>query len=348
MVEIALWHWIAFGVLVVGLLFVDLFVFHRHARETTLREAALWTVIWVLAALAFNLFVWAWLGRRAAAEFLTGYLIEKSLSMDNVFVFAVIFGYFMVAKKYQYRVLFWGILGAIVLRLAFILAGTKLIHHFEWVIVIFGAFLVYTGAKLAVQGDEKPHPERNPLLRLARRFFPVSMQDHGERFFVREGGRWCITPLFLVLLVVESSDVIFAVDSVPAIFGVVTKSAPYFAFIVFTSNVFAILGLRALYFILAGVMDMFRYLKYGLSAILVFVGVKMLAEYFVEGEEANGHLVPPWASLVTVLSLLAASMVASIIAERLHAARGGEPEPISPPQDEPHQPTLAEEARPTN
>ena len=312
--DITLWHWLAFGVFVAALLAMDLGVFHRHSRETTLREAAIWTVIWCLLALGFNALVWLWLGPQAAAEFLTGYVIEWSLSMDNVFVFAVIFGYFMVARKYQYRVLFWGILGAVFMRLTFVLLGANLLRRFDWIMVLFGAFLVYTGARLCFHGETSPHPDKNPLLRFVRRWVPMAQGDTGDRFFVRQLGRWCMTPLFVVLLVVETTDVVFAFDSVPAILGVVDHRADYFAFIVFTSNVFAILGLRALYFLLAGVMDLFRYLNYGLAAILIFVGMKMLAEYFW-GHSHGGHLLPPAASLACVLGLLGVSIVASLVAQ---------------------------------
>jgi tellurite resistance protein TerC len=267
------WHWIAFAAFVTVVLTLDLLVFHRHSKESTLREAAAWTVAWCSLALAFNGLVWFWLGRRPAVEFLTGYIIEWSLSMDNVFVFAVVFSFFGVPRKYQYRVLFWGILGAVLMRLTFVLLGSALISRFGWVLPIFGLFLIYTGFKLAFQGDSEVHPEKNWLMRLARRLFPVAHGDHGERFFVRDAGKLSVTPLFLVLLVIESTDVVFAVDSVPAIFGITRDP-----FIVFTSNIFAILGLRALYFLLAGVMDMFRYLKYGLAAVLVFVGMKMTAD----------------------------------------------------------------------
>ena len=331
-----LWYWIAFGGLVAVLLTLNLTLFHRRAKEPTLRGAAFTTVVWCLLALAFNGLVWSLFGTQAATEFLTGYLIEWSLSMDNVFVFAVIFSYFVVPKKYQYRVLFWGILGAVFMRLSFVLLGVELIQRIHWVIVLFGAFLIYTGFKLAFQGESNPDPERNPILRVARRMFPVSRGEHGSHFFVRETGKLCMTPLFLVLLVVESTDVAFAVDSVPAILGVFKdRDAPYIRFIAFTSNVFAILGLRALYFLLAGVMDLFRFLKYGLSAILVFVGAKMLLEYAVHewasvadffGVPHGSHLIPPWVSLVVVLGLLAISIVASLVAKSLesHRPSGGQ------------------------
>jgi tellurite resistance protein TerC len=319
---ILLWHWAAFAAFVATMLFLDLFVLHRHAHAPSLRESAGWTVMWSSLALAFCGLVWAWLGPAAASEFLTGYLVEWSLSMDNVFVFAVIFGFFRVPLQYQYRVLFWGILGAVVMRLSFILAGAELIQRFNWVMVVFGAFLIYTAYKLAFSDENEVNPDNNLLMRVARKFFPVAKGDHGDRFFAMEEGRRAITPLFLVLLVIESTDVLFAVDSVPAIFGVVNKRADYFRFIVFTSNVFAILGLRALYFLLAGVMDLFRYLNYGLSAVLAFVGCKMLAEYFVP-HEAGHHLIPPWLSLLVIVSLLGVSILASILAGR----REPQPEP---------------------
>jgi tellurite resistance protein TerC len=309
--DVQIWHWLAFGAFVVVVLVLDLFVFHRHSHEPTLRESAAWTIIWCSLALCFNALVWYWRGSEIAIQFLTGYLVEWSLSMDNVFVFAVVFSFFGVPLKYQYRVLFWGILGAVVMRLIFILLGAALIERFSWVMPIFGAFLIYTGIKLASHGDSDVNPDNNLLLRIARKIFPVARGSHGEKFFVVDNGKWAMTPLFLVLLVVESTDVLFAVDSVPAIFGI-TKDA----FTVFTSNIFAILGLRALYFLLAGVMDMFRYLNYGLSAVLAFVGIKMLGEWWT-----GHHLVAPSVSLLIILSLLGVSIVASIIANRRDQAR---------------------------
>ena len=300
------WHWLAFGVLVAVLLWLDLGLLHRHSHEPTLRQAAVSTLVWCLLALAFNLLIWIWRGPDIAIQFLTGYLVEWSLSMDNVFVFAVIFAFFGVPLKYQYRVLFWGILGAVAMRLTFILAGSALLHRFEWILWIFGAFLIYTGVKLSLRGDSEVDPEHNLLMRLAKRVFPVACENHGSRFFAVEDGKRCITPLFLVLLVVESTDVLFAVDSVPAIFGVTKDS-----FTVFTSNIFAILGLRALYFLLAGVMNMFRYLNYGLSAVLVFVGLKMVLEFWTEKAVFS-----PAVSLTIILSLLAVSILASLVAGR--------------------------------
>lgn len=316
LLQVHLWHWLAFGALVIFLLVLDLVVFHRRIHTPTLRESFLWSVFWISLAFIFNGFVWWWGlqthgDQEAGIKFLTGFLVEKSLSMDNLFVFAVIFRYFGVPLKYQYRVLFWGVLGAIIMRLIFILAGVELIQRFEWVIPIFGAFLLFTGIRLATHTDTEVHPDRNIVLRLARRFFHVSHEDHGEHFFAREHGKFVVTPLFLVLLVVESSDVLFAVDSVPAIIGITRDP-----FIVFTSNIFAILGLRALYFLLAGVIDKFEYLHYGLSAVLVFIGLKMIAEFGVHhflGWEEGQHVIPSWASLLVILALLIISVLASLV-----------------------------------
>jgi tellurite resistance protein TerC len=302
--DLALWHWIAFGAFVTVMLALDLLVFHRHDREPSLRESIGWTVFWCSLAVAFNVLVWFWMGREAGVSFLTGYVIEWSLSMDNVFVFAVIFRFFRVPMLYQYRVLFWGILGAIVLRLIFVLAGTQLIHLFDWILPLFGLLLIYTAVKLTVQSEGEVHPDKSLVLRLARWLLPVSKghhDEHGHAFFVREKGRLCLTPLFLVLLVVESTDVLFAVDSVPAIFGITLDP-----FIVFTSNIFAILG---------GMIEIFRYLHYGLAGVLAFVGGNMVAEYFVSHDQ-HTHLVPTWAKLVVIAVLLGLSIVASIVANR--------------------------------
>jgi tellurite resistance protein TerC len=309
---VGLWHWIAFGAFVIVLLVIDLVVFHRDSREPTFRESAVWTVVWCLIALAFNGLIWYWRGADAAVSFLTGYLVEWTLSMDNVFVFAVIFSFFRVELKYQYRVLFWGILGAIVMRLSFVLLGTVLIERFDWVMPLFGLLLIYSGIKLCLQKEGEFDPETNLLRRLATKVLPVASGDFGERFFVRQNGRFAITPLFLVLLVVESTDVIFAVDSVPAIFTITLDP-----FIVFTSNIFAILGLRALYFMLAGAMDLFRYLKYGLAAVLVYLGLKMIAEYAAHrffGLPAGQHLISPLLSLLIIVVVLAIAIVASLMA----------------------------------
>jgi tellurite resistance protein TerC len=276
-----IWHWVAFGTFVAIMLTLDLTVFHKHSHEPTFRESALWTVFWCSLAFVFNGLIWYWArqefpddpseANRIALEFLVGYVVEWSLSMDNVFVFAVIFTFFRVPLKYQYRVLFWGILGAVAMRLTFVLAGAALIDQFVDTMLVFGLLLVYTAYKLAFSHDESVHPENNMLMRFARKLFPMAKESHGDHFFAIENGKRCVTPLFLVLLVIESTDVMFAVDSVPAILGL-TKDT----FIVFTSNVFAILGLRAMYFMLAGAVERFHLIKYGLALVLVFVGSKML------------------------------------------------------------------------
>jgi tellurite resistance protein TerC len=305
-------QWIGFGILVAVLLGLDLLVFHRHDRAPSWRESAWWSVFWISLGLAFNALLWWQRGPDAGTKFFTAFLIEKSLSMDNIFVFVVIFRFFAVPLVYQYHVLFWGILGAIVMRLAFILAGVELIHRFAWVAPLFGVFLVYTGYKLARHSGVDVHPEKNLVLRIARRLLPVTQGDHrqhGHDFFAHEAGRWCITPMFLTLLVIESTDVVFAVDSVPAVIAITDDR-----FIAFSSNIFAILGLRALYFLLAGAVDAFRYLHYGLAAILAFVGLKMLGEYWMERQGIEP--LDPWISLVVVAVLLGISIVASIMAKR--------------------------------
>ena len=335
---ILLWHWIAFGLLVVFLLVLDLCVFHRDAHAPSLRESAWFTVFWIGLGLAFNGLIWWWgyspqHGSELGVTFLSAYLIEKSLSMDNIFVFVVIFRFFHIPMKYQYRVLFWGILGAVVMRLAFIWAGVELIHRFSWITPILGAFLVYTAYKIARHSGADVHPEKNIVLKTARRLLPVSRGDHhqhGHDFFVREKGaqcahgRLCITPMFLVLLVIESTDVIFAVDSVPAVIGIIPDafgeeltSKELTKFIAFTSNVFAILGLRALYFLLAGVVDMFRYVHYGLAAVLGFVGLKMIGKWWIEFE------LSPAASLLVIALLLGVSIAASMIAGYRESPKDG-------------------------
>ncbi len=390
--SITIWHWLGFGALIAFLLAADLGLFHRKSKSVSLRAAAITTVCWCLFALAFAFYIWKYLGDpkvpgsggTKSIEFLTGYITEWALSMDNVFVFAIVFKYFHVPPKYQHRVLFWGILGAVFMRLTFVLAGAALIHQFHFVIALLGLFLIYTGIKLALSREGDIHPERTWALRFARRFLRVAgghydtrkpgsvpggvmansaavasgpsmpevvidandepspeemeaaiavaeqqqlddahMQadlEHpatGDRFLVRHKGKWCVTPLFLVLLVVETTDVLFAVDSVPAIFGITTDP-----FIVFTSNIFAILGLRALYFLLAGVMDLFHYLKYGLALILAFIGCKMVADYLAEliAEKyynvKDFELIPVWASLAVIGAILAISVAASLLAKR--------------------------------
>lgn len=295
--------WAGFTLLILALLALDLGVFHRKAHAVGVREALGWTAFWIVLALLFNGWLWWSRGAAAGTEFLAGYLIEKSLSVDNIFVFLTLFGYFNVPAPYQHRVLFWGVLGALVMRGAMIAAGAALLERFDWIIYVFGAFLVVTGIHMARKSDEGMDPERNPVVRLARRLLPVSQAYDGQRFFSRVDGARVATPLLLVVLAVEATDVVFAVDSIPAIFAV-TKDP----FIVWTSNVFAILGLRSLYFALAGVMDRFIYLKYGLAAVLVFVGAKMCA--------SGAYHMPAWASLAVIAALLAGAIGASWAATR--------------------------------
>ncbi len=292
--------WAGFLLFVLLMMALDLGVFHRKSHEVKIREALAWSAVWISLALIFNAGVYFLMGREKAIEFLTGYVIEKSLSVDNLFVFIMVFSYFNVDTKYQHKVLFWGILGALVMRAIFIFAGVALIQQFHWIIYVFGAFLIFTGIKMLVQKDEKIEPEKNPLVRLFKRFFPVTDTLHGDRFFVKINARTVATPLFIVLLVIEFTDLIFAVDSIPAILAVSTDT-----FIIFTSNVFAILGLRALYFALAGIAKLFYYLKYGLSAILVFVGVKMVIAGFFK--------IPVVYSLLVIVSILILSILASVI-----------------------------------
>ena len=291
--------WTGFTLFVLAMLALDLGVFHRRAHAVSLREAAAWSAVWVALALLFNAGVWHVRGGGPALEFLTGYLIEKSLSVDNLFVFAMLFSAFAVPAELQHRVLFWGILGALVMRAAFILAGTALLAAFHWVVYLFGAFLVFTGVKMYLLRNHRADVLDSRLLRWLRRHVPVTEGYRGGRFFVREGSRRLATPLFLVLVLVEATDLVFAVDSIPAIFAVTSDP-----FLVYSSNVFAILGLRSLYFLLAGVLDRFVYLKVGLAAVLVFVGGKMLLVDVVK--------VPATLSLAVVASILAGSVVASL------------------------------------
>ncbi len=304
----SLWLWAGFNLFVLAMLAVDLGVFHRQAHAISLREAGIWSAVWIALALVFNLGVWKFLGPQPGVEFLTGYLIEKSLSIDNIFVIALLFTYFKVPDKYQHRVLFWGILGALAMRAGFILGGAALLERFHWLIYLFGAFLVLTGVKMAFAPEQGVEPEKNPLVRLVRRLMPVTADFRGPAFFVREGGRRAATPLFLVLVMVEFTDLVFAVDSIPAIFAVTRDP-----FLVYTSNVFAILGLRSLYFLLAGVMHKFEYLKLGLAAILVFVGAKMALVDWVK--------VPAGISLAVIAAILGLAVAASLLkARRLSAA----------------------------
>ena len=266
------WLWGGFTAFVLAMLALDLGVFHRKAHEVRFREALTWSIVWVALALTFNALIWTWFGPTKGLEFLTGYLIEKALSVDNIFVFLVIFSYFAVPSAYQHRVLFWGILGALVMRAIFIAAGAALITKFHWIIYVFGALLLLTGVKLFLQRNERMQPEKNPVLRLFRRFVPTVAEFHGQRFTVVKAGRRYATPLLAVLVLVEATDLVFAVDSIPAVFAV-TKDP----FIVYTSNIFAILGLRALYFALAAMIERFQYLKYALATVLIFIGGKIVA-----------------------------------------------------------------------
>lgn len=280
------------------MLVLDLGVFHRRVHTIKFREALAWSVAWIALAAIFAVVIFFWHGRAPALEFVTGYVIELSLSVDNLFVFLLIFRFFQVQSNHQHKVLFWGILGALIMRGVFIAAGVTLIQRFHWIIYVFGAFLVYSGIKLFFQGEAEIHPEKNPVLRVFRRWVPVTKDYEGNKFFIRRAGLYA-TPLFVVLLVVETTDLLFAVDSIPAILAITRD-----AFIVYTSNVFAILGLRSMYFALAGMMEMFRYLHYGLSLVLMFVGAKMLLSHYVE--------IPTPVALAAVAGILLISVVASM------------------------------------
>ena len=297
--------WIGFNVVVLAILALDLGVLHRRSEKVTLKQAAIWSTVWVVLSLCFAASIYLTMGKQRGLEFLTGYLIEYALSVDNIFVFVLIFTYFNVPEKYQHRVLFWGIIGALVLRGVMIVAGSALVTRFAWTLYIFGAFLVITGIRMALQKDDAAYnPERDPVLRLARKIIPVTKEYYGKKFFVREaqpGGatRLAATPLFIVLLIVDTTDVVFATDSIPAIFAVTRDP-----FIVYTSNICAVLGLRALYFLLAGIVDKFVYLKLGLSLVLVFIGTKMLLEGLFH--------IPIGVSLGVVALVLASSIGASM------------------------------------
>jgi tellurite resistance protein TerC len=292
--------WGGFTAFVLAMLALDLGVFHRKAHEVRVREALLWTGVWIALAMLFNLGVYHWFGPEPALEFLTGYVLEKALSVDNIFVFIVVFAAFGVPARLQHRVLFWGILGALVMRATFIFLGAALLQRFHGVIYLFGAFLVLTGIKLLLHRGDEIHPEKNPLVRLFRRVVPSVGQYHGAHFTVVQDGRRFATPLLLVLVTIEATDIVFAVDSIPAIFAITTDP-----FIVYTSNIFAILGLRALYFALAGMMEKFHLLKVGLALVLVFVGVKMLL--------AGSYKIPIVVSLGVIVVLLGGSIVASLL-----------------------------------
>ncbi len=291
--------WILFNVFILIMLALDLGVFHRKTHEVTLKEALTWTFVWVFLALIFNVIIYYWQGRQQALEFLTGYLVEKALSVDNIFVFIMIFSYFQIPPKYQHKVLFWGITGALIMRVIFIFAGVALINKFHFTIYFFGAFLIYTGYKMFLHRNSKIEPDKNPVIRFSKRFIPVTSYLHEGNFFIRQDGKRFATPLFLVLLLIESTDLIFAVDSIPAILAITQDQ-----FIVYTSNVFAILGLRSLYFALAGFVHRFWLLSYGLAVVLIFVGIKMML--------VDIYKIPVEWSLLFIASIISASIFLSL------------------------------------
>jgi tellurite resistance protein TerC len=292
--------WWVFGTVMLVMAVLDLGVFNRKAHVVSMKEALGWSAVWILLALLFNLGIYFWQGQEKALWFLTGYLVEESLSVDNLFVFLLIFSYFRVPAHYQHKVLFWGIIGAMLLRAVFIGVGVSLIHRFHWVIYLFGAFLIYTGIKLAGEKEKEIQPEKNPIIRLFRRLLPVTATFEGGNFFVRRERRTWATPLFIVLLVVETTDIIFAVDSIPAILAITTDPM-----IVYTSNIFAVMGLRALFFALAGFMQTFHYLNIGLAVVLTFVGAKMLV--------GDVYKMPAWLALGVIVAVLAVSVVFSVL-----------------------------------
>lgn len=313
-----IWLWIGFNVFVLAMLALDLGVFHRHAHAVSIREATTWSIVWIALAMVFNAgiyFFWdaispgsGYSSGEAALAFFTGYLIEKSLSVDNIFVFALLFTYFAVPAAFQHRVLFWGILGALIMRGILIAVGAALLHEFHWIMYVFGGFLILTGIRMALHREQEIHPEKNPLVRIFQRLMPVTAGYVDDKFFIRRAGRLMATPLFLVLLIVESTDLLFAVDSIPAIFAVTNDP-----FIVYTSNVFAILGLRSLYFMLAGAIDKFYYLKPALAVVLVFVGTKMVM--------VDIYKIPVALSLGVIASILAVAMIASLRYQRREYSR---------------------------
>jgi tellurite resistance protein TerC len=310
--DVPLWIWGAFVALVAALLIADLLLVHRSAHVISFKEAAIESAIWIAVGLSFTFVVLGWHGGQAAGEYLSGYLIEKSLSVDNVFVWAVIFSFFGVPREFQFRVLFWGIFGALVLRAIFIFAGVALIEQFEWILYVFGAFLLYTAVKIARHQEAEVHPENNLALKLVRKVVPSINEYDGQKLFTRRSGRRLATPLFAVLILIETTDVVFAVDSIPAILAVSREQ-----FIVFSSNAFAILGLRALYFLLAGAAGRFRYLNVGLGIILAFVGIKMLI--------TEWYHFPTWASLAVITVVLTVTIVASLRADAREPAEPAEP-----------------------
>ncbi len=314
------WAWVGFTTLVIILLVLDLFVFARGSREISFRRATILSAFWIAVALVFGAAVWMVAGPQRGGEYFAGYIIEKSLSVDNVFVFALIFSYFAVPARYQYRVLFWGVVGALVLRGVFVVVGAGLLERYDWMIYVFGAFLIYTGIRMAFHRDSEVHPERNPLLRLTRRLIPMTSDFEDEGFFVRRAGKLVATPLFAVIVVVMTTDVVFAVDSIPAIFAITSS-----AFVVWTANAFAVVGLRPLYFMLAGMIRRFVYLQTGLSVVLVFVGVKFVVSDLV-------GKVPIWVSLPFVATVVTVSILASLWKTRGEghgAVPGAESDPVA-------------------
>lgn len=299
----SIFFWIGFNVFVIIMLALDLGVFHKKNHKVPVREAIIWTAVWIALALIFNILIYFNRGETKALEFLTGYVIEYSLSVDNIFVFILIFSYFQVNEKYQHKVLFWGILGALIMRGIFIFGGIALIARFHWIVYIFGGFLIFTGIRMFSHSELQIEPEKNPIVKFFRKYFPVSETMHEEKFFIRKNSKSYATPLFLVLIIIETSDLIFAVDSIPAVLAVSQDR-----FIVYTSNIFAILGLRSLYFAVSGIMDYFRYLKVGLAFVLTFVGVKMCSSNFFE--------IPVLFSLLIIVSILTTSIVASVVIKK--------------------------------
>ncbi|SEA80287.1 tellurite resistance protein TerC [Flavobacterium gillisiae] len=295
--------WIGFNVFVLLMLALDLGVFNRKAHEITIKEALIWTGVWISLAMCFNVFIYYWQGEVKALEFLAGYVIEKALSVDNIFVFVLIFSYFKTPTIHQHKILFWGIIGALIMRAAFIFAGVALLEKFHWTIYVFGVILIYTGYKMLAQKEKAIEPEKNPLIKIIRKIIPVTSKYHGGDFFIKQNGKLFATPLFLVLILIEVTDLIFAADSIPAILAITQDH-----FIVYTSNVFAILGLRSLYFALAGMMDKFQYLSKGLALILIFVGLKMSLVDF--------YKLPIQIALLVIIVILILSVVASLTASK--------------------------------
>ncbi|MBK7570357.1 MAG: TerC family protein [Bacteroidetes bacterium] len=303
-----IYFWIGFVVFLALMLAIDLGIFHRKSHTVTFKESLGWTLVWIMLAMMFAAIVYFWKGSEKAIEFITGYVIELSLSVDNLFIFILVFSYFHVPQQYQHKILFWGILGALVMRVIFIFAGVALISKFHWIIYVFGAIIIISGIKMLFQKDKKIEPEKNPLIRFVKKMIPVTHEYHGDSFFIKlKNGAWAATPLFIVLVFIEITDLIFAIDSIPAILAITTDT-----FIVFTSNAFAILGLRSLYFALEGMLNLFRFLHIGLSLVLIFIGLKMVL--------SDIYKVPIEYALLIVLSILLTSISASLILKKKKVA----------------------------